>query len=72
MQINRSNYEIFFLDYWENNLGKQDKEELARFLESNPNLQDEFLEYKETCTLSLIPNEEIYFDGKSKLKHQEI
>ncbi len=72
MQININNYEIFFLDYWENNLGKQDRDDMARFLERNPNLQDEFLEYKETNTFRLEPDNRIFFGSKNKLKHHEV
>jgi len=42
MKINRNNYEFFFLDYHEGNLGDGLKKELFAFLEANPDLEEEF------------------------------
>ena len=46
MNINQNNYEAFFLDYWENTLSEQDRHALEGFLLENPDLQDEFLDFK--------------------------
>lgn len=69
MQINRNNYGAFFLDYAENTLDEAGRENLARFLEQNPDLQDEFFEFE---SISLSPDTKIVFNQKTKLKHLEI
>lgn len=69
MQINRNNYGAFFLDYAENTLDEAGRQNLARFLEQNPDLQDEFFEFE---NIGLEPDTNIVFDQKSKLKHLEI
>jgi len=42
MKIDRNNYEVFFIDYFEGNLNREEKEELQVFLSHNPDLKDEF------------------------------
>jgi hypothetical protein len=42
MKINKENYEIYFLDYFEGRLAPETVAELMVFLESNPQLKDEF------------------------------
>ncbi|MCB2219889.1 MAG: hypothetical protein KQI35_05790 [Bacteroidetes bacterium] len=42
MKINKENYEIYFLDYFEGRLATEEVAELMVFLESNPQLKDEF------------------------------
>jgi hypothetical protein len=42
MKINKDNYELFFLDYHEQNLSAEMVAELFLFLEKNPDLKDEF------------------------------
>ena len=46
MKISLSNYEIFFLDYFENNLSPQQVAELMAFLDANPDLKREFSEFE--------------------------
>lgn len=41
MNINRENYEIFFIDYLDGNLSPAGLEELVLFLQNNPDLEDE-------------------------------
>jgi len=72
MHINRNNYEAFFLDYWENKLCPEAKNELARFLEANSDLQDEFLDFRDSFDIQLPNDDKIEFAGKSKLKKIEI
>jgi len=69
MQINRNNYEAFFLDYTENTLNEKGRQELALFLNQNPDLQDEFFEFE---NVSLKPDTRIVFVPKTRLKKFEI
>lgn len=71
-QINRGNYEVFFLDFWENNLGVEGRKALSQFLESNPDLQDEFLDFREALTVKLAHAEPIKYHDKQNLKHAVI
>lgn len=62
--INRNNYEIFFLDFFEGNLSSEKTEELFSFLSANQDLQKEFNEF-EIVTLN---KDEQQFDNKEVLK----
>ena len=42
MEINRSNYEIWLIDLLDGNLSTEDAEQVAIFLELNPDLREEF------------------------------
>lgn len=42
MEININNYESFIIDYFDNNLGPLETAQLLIFLESNPDLKNEF------------------------------
>ena len=42
MKINRHNFELFFLDYYDHQLSPSDAEMLFEFLKSNPDLKEEF------------------------------
>lgn len=64
MKINRENYEIWFIDWLDNNLSLPDLEELEFFLEDNPDLREEF---SKLTDMKLEPSSLIY-PGKSKLK----
>lgn len=65
MNINRSNYQTFFLDYHEKNLAPQQVAELLLFLEENPDLKKEFESFQ---NISVAGNEKIVFDKKDLLK----
>ena len=69
MQINRNNYEIFFLDYRENNLSPQQVAELMVFLEENPDLKNEFQEFDE---ITLDADSSKVFKGKNSLKKKQV
>ncbi len=45
-QINRENYEAFFLDFAEGNLSEEGQKELMLFLEANPDLKQELDEFE--------------------------
>lgn len=66
MEINRHNYEIFFIDYFEGNLSKSQIEDLMRFISLNNDLENEFYEFND---IKLVPDEEkISFEKKSLKK----
>jgi hypothetical protein len=69
MQINRNNYEIFFLDYRENNLTPQQVAELMVFLEENPDLKIEFEDFED---ITLVADESVFFNEKSQLKKKQV
>lgn len=69
MQINRSNYEVFFLDYRENKLTPEQVADLLIFLEDNPDLKDEFESFEE---IQLIPEKNIRFEKKKNLRKTEL
>ncbi|MGE5356690.1 MAG: hypothetical protein ACM3PT_10685 [Deltaproteobacteria bacterium] len=62
--INRFNYEIWFLDHSEGKLNVSDEEMLFEFLDSNPDLREEF----ETFEIFRLEKEEYLFSGKNALK----
>ena len=68
MEINRNNYEIFFLDYHEGNLSAQQQAKLFIFLEQHPDLKNEF----ESFDLVKLPSINIFFEEKNSLKRELI
>jgi hypothetical protein len=66
--INRSNYEQFFLDFYDGSLSASQQEELFAFLEKNPDLKSEFESFEK---ISLSPTEKVFFD-KDRLKKNTI
>lgn len=67
MDINRQNYQEYFLDYYENSLQPQKVAELMVFLEVNPDLNEEFEAFE---SISLEPSS-ISYSHKKKLKKPE-
>ncbi len=67
MNINKNNYEAFFLDYHEGNLTPQQVVDLLFFVEMNPELKEEF-EGFENFTIEDFPSVE--FEYKSSLKKE--
>ena len=65
MNINRKNYEAYFLDYRENNLSTEQVAELMIFLEENPDLKVEFDSFE---TFTLQPDGNIAYSKKETLK----
>ncbi|OFX18679.1 MAG: hypothetical protein A2033_02655 [Bacteroidetes bacterium GWA2_31_9] len=65
MNINRDNYEQFFIDYYDQNLSKSQIEELFLFIETNADAKEEFFAYSPEMTLA---PENISFDAKIQLK----
>jgi hypothetical protein len=68
MNINLNNYEEYFLLYIDNELSKQDRNEVASFLQSHPELQEEFDSLQFTFNT---PEEEISLSDKSFLLKNE-
>ena len=67
MDINRNNYETFFLLYVDNELSAQQRDALELFIQENADLQEEL----EMLQLSTIEPEPIVFKGKSSLLKTE-
>lgn len=66
MNINRDNYEEFFLDFAEGRLAAEQEEILNDFLKSNPDLEAELKEFD----LLQLQSEDIHMPGKLKLKKE--
>jgi hypothetical protein len=64
MKINRKNYELYFVDYLDNNLSRGDMLEFMAFLAENPDLEEELNLVKE---IKLEP-ETISYSAKNSLK----
>lgn len=67
MNINRNNYQEFFLDYFEGALEPHEVAELMVFLEANPDLNSEFEDFEE---IKLLPVNKGFQNKKSLKKHQ--
>jgi len=65
MKINRDNYELFFINYFDGILKPSEVDELMLFLKNNPDMEDEFLNFG---NINLPGKEEVSFDNKNKLK----
>lgn len=66
MKISRNNYELFFIDYLDNNLDQQQLTELAAFLMQNSDLEAELYEMK-SSGLKLVESS-VAFKNKNSLK----
>jgi hypothetical protein len=64
MKINRNNYEVWFIDFYDGCLNGKDIQILYDFLESNADLQIEFDEYSDLK----LPKLDLPFEGKEILK----
>jgi hypothetical protein len=65
MNINKHNYEAFFLDYHEGNLTPQEVAELLLFVEQHPELKEEFESFE---NFSLEDYSSYTFENKESLK----
>lgn len=68
MNINRYNYEEFFLLYVDNELSKAARQEVEAFVHANPDLEEELLMLKQS---KLRPDAAITFQGKEALLKPE-
>ena len=64
MEIDRSNYEIWFIDWMDGNLNPHQEKILRQFLIENPDLREEFTDLSPECT---IPSK-VIFKHKEQLK----
>ncbi len=69
MNINKDNYEAYYLDYYEGNLTPSEVDEMLLFIEQNPEIRNEFEGYE---SVSLVPDETIRYEGKESLKKNGI
>ena len=65
MNINKDNYEVFFLDYFEGKLSPAEIEELLDFLKQHPEVNSEFEGFE---MVSLVPDDKILFERKELLQ----
>lgn len=70
MNINSGNYEIWFLDYFENQLSAEQVATLFLFLEQHPHLKEEFDAFENT-SIHLEDLENEILPNKSNLKKQD-
>jgi hypothetical protein len=68
MNVSKENYEVYFLDYFENRLQPEQVAELMVFLEENPELKEEFEAFE---NITLQPDEKLSFESKNRLKKSE-
>ncbi|MBE9468246.1 MAG: hypothetical protein IMY72_08000 [Bacteroidetes bacterium] len=69
MNINRNNYESFFLDYFDRNLNSEQEEQLFVFLSNNIDLKFEFDDFE---NFSICEEENFIFPNKKDLKKELI
>ena len=64
--INESNYQDYFIAFYENDLDELERQTLSAFLEKNAFLLPEFERFGK---LRLVPDKTVIFNGKRQLKH---
>jgi len=69
MKIGRNNYEAFFLDFHEGNLSEEVKRDVLQFVESNPDLKEEFESFE---IIFIDQSQGLNFPGKENLKKNAI
>jgi hypothetical protein len=69
MNINKDNYEAYFLDYFEGNLTPAEIDELLVFIEQHPEVKSEFEGFE---MVSISPDDKIVFEDKHSLKKNGI
>jgi regulator of extracellular matrix RemA (YlzA/DUF370 family) len=70
MLINKSNYEVFALDYIEGNLSGADLKAMRQFLQAHPEIDTE-VELLRTDFVELIPDDSIVYAGTEWLLREE-
>jgi hypothetical protein len=69
MNINKDNYEAYFLDYFEGNLSTAEVEELFAFMELHPEVKNEFEGFE---MITVATDQATVFEDKDLLKKNEI
>ena len=64
MKLNKENYGIFIVDYFDGNLSESEKEMLLLFLDANPDLKEEFIDLDKVS----LTRPQVSFPEKDKLK----
>ncbi|MBK7965073.1 MAG: hypothetical protein IPK10_07140 [Bacteroidetes bacterium] len=72
MNINKNNYEAWFLDYFENQLNAEQVTELFLFLEQHPSLKEEFDSFENTIIPSEFLEEENLLNKQSLKKYDVV
>ncbi len=67
MRINKENYELYFVDYFDGNLSEELTRELFAFLDTHPGLKAEFEAFEPIA----LPPEKVIFPDKAGLKKSE-
>ena len=70
MEINKENYEIFIIDYYDGAISEEAKLQLFAFLEANPELKAEFESYDNISISEIAPA--LTFDFKESLKKNNV
>src|SRR6056297_3724160 len=60
MEINRDNYEAYFLDFAEGKMSPEQEEVLHRFLQFNPDLAEELRIFTDSCSTCVSPKTIVY------------
>src|SRR4029078_9784511 len=68
MNIDRHNYEEYFLLYIDNELNVDQKKQVELFVQENPDLEEELVMLKQA---RLIPDDSVVFDKKHLLMEEE-
>ena len=68
MDINRTNYETWVVDWLDNNLTKEEVDNLLSFLDQNPDIKKD-IESLKAVTLAPDP---FFMRGKNELKHSPL
>jgi len=67
--LNHENYEFYFIAYHEGDLSNDEKLQVEDFLEVNPQLQKEFISFKEVASIG---SDDLVFENKENLKFIDI
>ena len=66
--INRDNYELFFLLYIDNEMSAAERKTVEEFMLENPDLNPEFLRLQQT----VLPADKVIFEGKMNLYKSQV
>lgn len=67
MKITEDNYELYLFQYAEGLLSDDERREVEAFLDSHPDIREEFALYDPTLTVAGLPK--MKYEGKAALKH---
>ncbi len=67
MKITEENYELYLFQYAEGMLSDKERREVEAFLDSHPDIREEFALYDPKLTVAGLPK--IKYEGKAALKH---